>query len=58
MQPKERKCANKMAFDTNAEAQTAVTVTEYQRGNTLKVYRCRDCQLWHLSSKYTEEDEK
>ena len=41
-----------MAFDTKDEAENAVRVAEFQRGSKLKVYRCRDCQLWHLSSNY------
>lgn len=46
------KCAEKMAFDTKAEAENAALVAEHQRGVKLKVYRCKDCDLWHLSSMY------
>ena len=45
-------CDDKMAFDTKLEAQSASTVAEYQRGSKLKVYKCRSCDLWHLSSDY------
>lgn len=43
-------CAEKLAFDTQKQAQAAATTADYQRGITLKVYRCRYCQLWHLST--------
>jgi hypothetical protein len=50
MHPKKTKCENKMSFDSKIEAENTVTVAEYQRGSKLKVYKCRDCGLWHLSS--------
>ncbi len=43
-------CADKMAFDTQAEAEGAALTAEWQHGGSLKVYRCRYCNLWHLSS--------
>lgn len=46
-------CKDKMVFDTKKEAETTATVAEHQHGNKLKVYKCKDCQLWHLSSKYS-----
>jgi len=45
-------CSEKMVFDTKEEAENAATVAEFQRGSNLKVYKCRECQLWHLSSNY------
>lgn len=48
----DKKCANKMAFDTKKEAENSATVVEHQRGTKLKVYKCRDCNLWHLASKF------
>jgi hypothetical protein len=45
-------CHEKLAFDTQKQAQAAATVAAYQRGIQLKVYRCRYCGLWHLSSQY------
>lgn len=50
----ETKCAEKLAFEEKQQAQDAATVAAYQRGAKLKVYRCRECHLWHLSSHYTE----
>ena len=44
-------CADKMAFDTQAEAEAAGLAAEWQHGGALKAYRCTHCQLWHLSSK-------
>jgi hypothetical protein len=52
MQPENLKCTDKMAFDTKTEAENAAIVAEYQRGSKLKVYKCKACQLWHLSSDY------
>jgi hypothetical protein len=52
MNSENKKCDDKMVFDTKAEAESAAVVAEYQRGTKLKVYRCRDCHLWHLSSDY------
>jgi hypothetical protein len=43
-------CADKLAFDTQKQAQAAATVALHQHGTTLRVYRCRYCGLWHLSS--------
>lgn len=45
-------CQDKMVFDTKDEAENAATVAEFQRGSNLKVYKCRECHLWHLSSNY------
>jgi hypothetical protein len=47
---KDLPCAQKLAFDTQKQASAAANVAEYQRGVVLKVYRCRHCQLWHMSS--------
>jgi hypothetical protein len=43
-------CVDKLVFDTKVAAQAAATVAQYQRGVNLKVYRCKYCSLWHLSS--------
>jgi hypothetical protein len=43
-------CAAKMAFDSKEEAEAVGLAAEWQHGGTLKVYRCRHCHLWHLSS--------
>jgi hypothetical protein len=43
-------CADKLAFDTEQAARAAANVAEYQHGTRLKVYACRHCGLWHLSS--------
>ncbi len=45
-------CNDKIVFDTKLEAENAAIVAEFQRGSKLKVYKCRDCSLWHLSSNY------
>jgi hypothetical protein len=47
-------CAEKQAFDSGKQAQTAATVAYFQRGVRLKIYRCNHCQLWHLSSVYSD----
>jgi len=45
-------CADKLAFDTPEAAQATATVSEHRYGGKLKVYKCRYCQLYHLSSDY------
>jgi hypothetical protein len=43
-------CAQKLAFDTQKQANTAAVVAELQRNVKLKSYKCRYCALWHLAS--------
>ncbi len=43
-------CAGKLAFDTADAARATATVSEHRYGGKFKVYRCRHCQLYHLSS--------
>jgi hypothetical protein len=45
-------CASKLVFDTRRQAEAAATVAQHQHGSRLRVYRCRYCGLWHLSSDY------
>ncbi len=47
-------CSDKLAFDSKKQAQDAANVAAFQRGAKLKVYKCKHCALWHLSSDYTE----
>lgn len=43
-------CSEKIAFDTQQEAQAAATTTHWHYGLELYAYKCRYCNLWHLSS--------
>lgn len=43
-------CVDKLAFDTKDQANAAGTASDWQYGIKLKSYRCRHCELWHLSS--------
>ncbi len=43
-------CADKLTFDSQKEALDQARVIKWQRDTELKVYRCRYCGLWHLSS--------
>jgi len=43
-------CADKIAFDTQKEAQTAATLAAHRYGSHVKPYRCKHCNLWHLAS--------
>jgi len=43
-------CAEKLAFDTQKQAQAAATVALHQHGTYLHPYVCRYCGLWHLAS--------
>lgn len=44
-------CHDKLAFDTQQQANAAAQVAAYQHGTELYSYQCRYCSLWHLSSK-------
>jgi len=43
-------CAGKLAFDTVQAARATATVSEHHYGAKLKVYKCRYCGLYHLST--------
>ena len=43
-------CKDKLTFDSEAAAKAEANVVEWRRGTKLKAYKCRYCQLWHLSS--------
>ncbi len=43
-------CAEKLSFDTKVQAQASAVVADWQHGAKLKVYLCKDCELWHLAS--------
>lgn len=43
-------CADKLAFDTQKEAAATANVAQYRYGSRLRAYRCRYCELWHVSS--------
>ena len=43
-------CANKLAFSSEKEALDQARVIKWQRDMKLKAYKCRYCELWHLSS--------
>ena len=45
-------CAEKLAFDTSAQAKAVMASSKYHRGSNpnLKVYLCKHCQLWHLAT--------
>lgn len=47
-------CTGKLAFSTKDAAEAEARTLKFRRGLDLKVYKCRDCGLWHLSSQ-TEE---
>ena len=43
-------CADKISFDAKALAEGAAAAADWQHGTKLKAYRCKYCELWHLSS--------
>jgi hypothetical protein len=45
-------CADKLAFETPQAARATATVSKYHYGSKLKVYRCKHCGLYHLSTDY------
>jgi len=50
MSDQELACADKLAFDSEKEAKAAATFAKWSHSTNLKVYKCIDCGLWHLSS--------
>ncbi|MBP9131623.1 hypothetical protein KBF61_00665 [Candidatus Saccharibacteria bacterium] len=41
----------KLSFDNERLAKSAVTTANFQHGSkNLKVYRCRQCSLWHIAT--------
>jgi hypothetical protein len=48
-------CKDKLVFDTKLQADATATVTRHYHGTVVRSYRCRYCQLWHLSSSSYEE---
>jgi hypothetical protein len=49
-EPKPKNCETKHKFDSLKDAQGAKVYAEYLYGAKLKVYFCKDCGCWHLSS--------
>lgn len=47
-------CADKLAFETPEVARATATVSKHWYGSKLKVYKCKHCGLYHLSTDYTE----
>lgn len=43
-------CQEKLAFDSKEQAEGAAVYAEHRHGTKLKVYQCKHCNLWHLSS--------
>ncbi len=50
MEDKVLPCADKLAFDSEKEALDQARVIKWRRDTNLKAYKCRYCDLWHLSS--------
>lgn len=50
MEDKALPCADKLAFDSEKEALDQARVIKWRRDTNLKAYKCRYCELWHLSS--------
>lgn len=48
---KELPCKDKLVFDSKKEADNTALAVDWQRGASLKSYKCKHCGLWHLSSK-------
>jgi len=49
-EPAELPCKDKLAFDTQKQANASAVVVKYQHGSTVHPYVCRHCGLWHLAS--------
>jgi hypothetical protein len=57
MDHSDNSCVDKMSFDTKKEAENTAVIVEHQRGTKLRVYKCRQCQLWHMASNYGDTDD-
>lgn len=47
---KPKKCDTKLKFSSKKEAEGAKVYAEHRHNTKLKIYLCKSCQLWHLSS--------
>lgn len=45
-------CSDKLAFDTQEQANAAAVKANWQHDARLKSYKCSHCGLWHLASNY------
>ncbi len=43
-------CQDKLAFETKEQAEGAAVYVKHLHGTKLKVYKCKSCNLWHLST--------
>lgn len=48
-------CADKVVFETKAEAEGAALVAQNKYGGKkAKVYKCRYCERWHLATDFDD----
>lgn len=47
-------CAEKLAFDTQKQADAASVLAKWEHGANLKSYQCGHCGLWHLASSHIQ----
>lgn len=47
-------CADKLVFDSKAEAEATAVVSQWHYGSRPKAYQCPHCNLWHLASDFGE----
>ena len=45
-------CKDKIAFDSKKDALGAKALAKHRYGNSLVVYKCKYCLLWHLATNY------
>lgn len=55
-EPPSLPCADKLAFDTEREANAIIHTIRYKYGTIVHSYQCRYCSLWHLSSGLRDND--
>lgn len=44
------KCQDKLAFDSKEQASATRIYATHRHGGKLRVYKCKQCGLWHLTS--------
>jgi hypothetical protein len=50
MEIKELPCSEKLAFDSQKEAEGAAVYAKHLHSAKFKTYKCKHCSLWHLAS--------
>ena len=53
-----QQCKDKIPFDSMADANKCVRATNDKSDRVLRAYRCRECNLWHLTSQSKSKERR